>query len=351
LPEDVVEAAFGMNPNKVKKEHFARALELAEMCQGETDRPHPKVGVVVVKDGEIISEAFRGQIGEGDHAEYIALERKSSGDTRIEGADLITTLEPCTQRNRDKRPCVSWIRSRRIRKVWIGTLDYNPVIRGGGESYLRNNGILIGRFPDDLQTKILEQNQKFFEYISSLQPSLSTEQLEGRVETIRNLVMTELLEMNKMEAVSDLLIDTRKLVVGAYERVLMMDEYDYERWNEIGWYLYNAQLLGPAGFAFHTCTKVNVSFFPGWVGLGAVEIDVYNKSPKGLELLVHPLNRAQQFLEKAYRLSSEPNILHRNAWIALFVAWKKLGNKKALATCAKRATSLDPDKNKEEKEK
>ncbi|TET08738.1 MAG: hypothetical protein E3J86_10130 [Candidatus Thorarchaeota archaeon] len=207
---------IGQNPNRVKKKHFARAIELAAMSPSEDDRPHPKVGAVVVKDGEIIAEAFRGQIGRGDHAEFIALERMSRGNPNIEDSDLITTLEPCTQRSHDKKPCVSWIRTRRIRKVWIGTLDYNPIIMGKGETYLRNNGILIGRFPDDFQLEILKQNAEFFKYIASLQPSLSMEELENRVETMRNIITTELLEINKRGVLTSDNQRSRDLIVGAY---------------------------------------------------------------------------------------------------------------------------------------
>ena len=334
---------IGPNPNKVKKEHFARAIELAAMSPSEDDRPHPKVGAVVVKDGEIIAEAYRGQIGQGDHAEFIALERKSRGNPNIEGSDLITTLEPCTQRSHDKKPCVSWIRTRRIRKVWIGTLDYNPIIMGKGETYLRNNSILIGRFPDDLQLKILEQNAEFFNYISSLQPSLSSEELENRVETMRDIIKTELVESNRSEYLSEDSLRSWDFIVNAYNRNLMMDADDSERWNEIGWYLYNAGLYGPAGFAFDTCTKIDVSFFDAWLGLGASEIKIYNN---GAKKLTYPLKKTLKNLETAYKLNSEPNKLHCSAWTALFDSWNKVGNEKIAKICATRAVALDPSKEK-----
>jgi pyrimidine deaminase RibD-like protein len=342
---------IGQNQNKVKKKHFARAIKLAELSPSEDDRPHPKVGVVIVKEGEIIAEAYRGQIGEGDHAEFIALERISRGNSDIENSDLITTLEPCTERSHDKRPCVSWIGTRRIRKVWIGTLDYNPVITGKGETVLRNKGILIGRFPDEYQTRIFEQNREFFEYISSLQPSLSAQQLTERVEILRNIITTELLEMNKSEYVSKATIANRKLVIGAYNRVLILEPDDQNRWNEIGWYLLNAGLYGPAGFAFQTCTKIDDTNFPGWVGRGAVEIAVYKDAPTVFKQLLNPLILARQYLDKAYNLSSKPDKFHRDAWASLGLAYKNLGYKKLTQKCAERAIQLDPDRAKKKKSK
>lgn len=340
---------IGSNPNKIKKAHFGRAIELADMCRGEDDRPHPKVGAVIVKNGENIAEAYRGQIGAGDHAEFIVLERISKGNPDVEGADLITTLEPCTERQHDKRPCVSWIKSRRIRKVWIGTLDYNPVITGRGETLLRDAGILIGRFPDEYQNRMIEQNGEFFKYISSQQPSLSAQELKERVEILRNIITTELLEMDKSEYVSESTLASWKLVLGAYNRVLMMEPDDKERWNEIGWYLLNAELYGPAGFAFQTCTKVDASYSSGWVGRGAVEIAVYHESPKGMKQLKNPLFLAHDYLEKAFRLSPKPNKFHSKAWAALFGAWKKLGINDIAEKCAERAVQLEPKKPKKEK--
>ncbi|MFQ5884476.1 MAG: hypothetical protein ACE5IO_05185, partial [Thermoplasmata archaeon] len=67
----------GIGPNNVREEHFRRAVELAKMCKPEwAGKTHPEVGVVIVKGGHVLTTAFRGEIGKGDHAEYIALERK-----------------------------------------------------------------------------------------------------------------------------------------------------------------------------------------------------------------------------------------------------------------------------------
>ncbi len=178
------------NPNKVNRHHFERAVELSRKCTPEKEgKAIPMVGAVIVIDGKIISEAYRNQTGSGDHAEYIALEHRIADKTAFADADLITTLEPCTKRKhgKEKKPCSEWIVLRRIRKVWIGTLDRNIDIQGVGEIWLQDAGIPIGRFPDDLAITVLELNRTFFDHISK-QPRVPIETLEELAEEIRSEV-------------------------------------------------------------------------------------------------------------------------------------------------------------------
>lgn len=170
------------NPNKVTRQHFERAFELAKEClpgiREKQDKVVPKVGVVIVKEGQVISEAYRSQTGSGDHAEYIALEKRGLDSTKFQNADLITTLEPCTKRGhgKGKLPCAEWIIRRGIRKVWIAILDRNFDIRGIGEIMLQDAGIAIGRFPDDLAKKALDLNFDHFRTIQD-KPTIPLEEL------------------------------------------------------------------------------------------------------------------------------------------------------------------------------
>ena len=125
----------------------------------------PRVGAVAVIGDEKIREAFRGETGPGDHAEYILLE-KYLPDRDLTDATIYTTLEPCTKRGKtkegqDKIPCVERLIDRRVRRVVIGMLDPNPIVRGLGFRKLRQANIRTDIFPHDLMSKVEDINRDF----------------------------------------------------------------------------------------------------------------------------------------------------------------------------------------------
>jgi pyrimidine deaminase RibD-like protein len=140
-------------------EFMRLAIDAGKQSKAEDDRPQPKVGAVLVKDGQVIGSAYRGELGAGDHAEYTLFEKKLPG-ADLKGATLFTTLEPCTSR-KQRKPCASWVIEKGISRVIIGILDPNPRIYLKGVSKLKEHGINVSYFPPQLRSEIEADNKEF----------------------------------------------------------------------------------------------------------------------------------------------------------------------------------------------
>lgn len=125
--------------------------------------PSPLVGAVIVRPDGSVETAARGELRDGNHAEFILLERKCIGE-RLDGCVLFTTLEPCLNRNHPKRGCARHIASARIKEVYVGIEDDNPAVAGKGIEHLRRHGVTVHLFDRDLQEAILAANKVFFEW-------------------------------------------------------------------------------------------------------------------------------------------------------------------------------------------
>ncbi len=125
--------------------------------------PSPRVGAVLVRPDGSLETAARGELREGNHAEFILLERKCIAE-RLDECTLFTTLEPCLNRNHPKRGCARHIVSARIKEVYVGVEDDNPAVAGKGIKHLRRHGVEIHLFDRDLQETILAENAEFLEW-------------------------------------------------------------------------------------------------------------------------------------------------------------------------------------------
>lgn len=101
--------------------------------QRSDDTITPKVGAVLWKPDGTIETASRGELREGDHAEYTLLERKN-GHKNLDDCVLFATLEPCApdSRNPPKIGCARRIINARIKKVYYGCQDPHPKVAGEG---------------------------------------------------------------------------------------------------------------------------------------------------------------------------------------------------------------------------
>ena len=157
-------------------EYMQRAITLAKKGMGKTT-PNPMVGCVVVKDGRIISEGYHERYGEF-HAERNALTRCEEDAS---GADLYVTLEPCCHYGKTP-PCTEIIIEKKIKRVFIGSMDPNPLVAGKGAQILRDHGIEV--FTDVLKNECDEMNDIFLHYISEKRPFVALKYamtLDGKI--------------------------------------------------------------------------------------------------------------------------------------------------------------------------
>lgn len=127
------------------------------------DKASPKVGVVLVSpDGEVLDTAFRGELRDGDHAEFTLLERKNRCKD-VTGCYLFATLEPCAPgaRKHPKLGCAERIVNARVAKVWIGIEDPDPSVDRKGIKYLESKHVEVEMFSPEFQKEIKKENELF----------------------------------------------------------------------------------------------------------------------------------------------------------------------------------------------
>lgn len=131
--------------------------------------PNPTVGaVIVLRDGRVLA-AHRAHLRDGEHAEESLLERIADRQEDFEGATAYVTLEPCCPGSRSlgKLSCAERLADARLDTVWIGMMDLNEDINGGGVKYLLNRGVAVHPFPDDLRGVIEDENAGFIESMTA----------------------------------------------------------------------------------------------------------------------------------------------------------------------------------------
>lgn len=114
-----------------------RVLDLA--ARGSTTTfPNPRVGCVLVNNGEIVGEGYHSIAG-GLHAEREAL--KQAGEA-ARGATAYVNLEPCCHQGRTP-PCTDGLIDAGVLKVVAAMYDPNPLVAGGGFEVLKMAGVEV----------------------------------------------------------------------------------------------------------------------------------------------------------------------------------------------------------------
>ena len=157
-----------------------RCFQLAKKAVGFT-APNPMVGAVIVKNGRLISEGYHEYFG-GPHAEVNAIKNTRED---LKGAHIYVSLEPCSHYGKTPA-CSLAIIQQKFSKVFIATLDPNPLVAGNGVKALKKAGITVEI--GILEEEAIKLNEKFFHFISKQTPFIALKtasSLDGKIATIQ----------------------------------------------------------------------------------------------------------------------------------------------------------------------
>lgn len=142
---------------KSDTEGMALALEWAAKGMYIT-APNPRIGCVIVKDGEVIGAGHTQPAGQA-HAEIQALRDAAARGNDVRGATAYVTLEPCSHYGRTP-PCSKALVEAGLGRVVAAMGDPNPLVAGRGMAQLEAAGIAVAM--GELANEAHELNIGFF---------------------------------------------------------------------------------------------------------------------------------------------------------------------------------------------
>lgn len=147
--------------------YMERCFQLAEKGRGYT-RTNPLVGAILVDtNGNIVSEGYHQTYGEA-HAEVNCL-NSVNNSALLASSTLYISLEPCNFYGKTPA-CTDLILRKGIKKVVVGSADFNPKVRLQGIEFLQSNDIDVINLNLEEEQKLLnisffinqEKNEPYF---------------------------------------------------------------------------------------------------------------------------------------------------------------------------------------------
>ncbi|MBB3122308.1 bifunctional diaminohydroxyphosphoribosylaminopyrimidine deaminase/5-amino-6-(5-phosphoribosylamino)uracil reductase RibD [Pseudoduganella violacea] len=131
-----------------------------------TTSPNPRIGCVIVRDGEVIGAGVTQAAGQ-DHAEIQAMKDARQRGHDVRGATAYVTLEPCSHHGRTP-PCADALVRAGLGRVVAAMEDPNPLVAGQGMRKLAAAGIEVAS--GLLAAEAHEMNIGFFSRMRRGQP-------------------------------------------------------------------------------------------------------------------------------------------------------------------------------------
>ena len=122
---------------RLDEKWMGMAVELAKRA-GNSTRPNPRVGAILVKGGRIVGAGYHRRAGL-PHAEIEAIQKAG---VKAKGAKLFVTLEPCSTHGRTP-PCTDRIVASGIREVIYGAGDVDRRNAGSAGRILSRKKIQV----------------------------------------------------------------------------------------------------------------------------------------------------------------------------------------------------------------
>lgn len=125
------------------KEAMLLAIEEGKKGAGFVS-PNPLVGCVILdREHRLLAKGYHARLGDL-HAETHAL-KQVDDPSRLEGAHVFVTLEPCAHEGRQPS-CAKHLSKLPLASVTYGLRDPNPLVMGKGADILRTAGLAVHEF-------------------------------------------------------------------------------------------------------------------------------------------------------------------------------------------------------------
>lgn len=204
------------------KKYMQLAIEVMRNSIAEPrndGKVNPKVGAVLVFPDGTVEKAHRGELRDGDHAEFTLIERKCV-NRDLKDATLFATLEPCVQRNPPKRGCCRHVAGARIKTIYVGIEDPDPTVAGEGIRYMEERGIKVLMFDREFQKQIEEENADFLKQATHRAKQAKT---EVKVSVFKEAIPRSDISLFSIEALSKFIKEAKlnyKIGNKGFERFL-----------------------------------------------------------------------------------------------------------------------------------